>query len=140
MKIFLQAVADLHSQVNVKAIVIALVDRLSGYASRGNVKLQGKDGDLFSVFSEQLSKIIEGRESLALEHVLGMQASLLQLALTCYKDERSYVDKILEATADIVGQNLSRNNLKVISRNFKKSRKGLINFLNFFVFFKYHNN
>jgi len=40
MKFFLQAVADLHQQVNVKAIVIALVDRLSGYASRGNVKLQ----------------------------------------------------------------------------------------------------
>ena len=57
----------------IKAIVIALVDRLSGFASRGNVKLQGKDGDLFSVFSEQLSKIIDGRESMALEHVLGMQ-------------------------------------------------------------------
>lgn len=118
MKFFLQAVADLHTQVNVKAIVIALVDRLSGYASRGNVKLQGKDGDLFSVFSEQLSKIIEGRESLALEHVLGMQASLIQLALTCYKEESGYIDKILQTTADIITQYLVSNNLKDSGKNF----------------------
>lgn len=39
--------------------------------------MQGKDGDLFSVFSEQLSKIIDGRESMALEHVLGMQVNIL---------------------------------------------------------------
>ena len=74
--------------------------------------MQGKDGDLFSVFSEQLSKIIEGRESLALEHVLGMQASLIQLALTCYKEESNYIDKILQTTADIISQYLVNNNLK----------------------------
>ena len=54
MKFFLQAVADLHAQVNVKAIVIALVDRLSGYASRGNVKLQARSTYFFVFFFSQV--------------------------------------------------------------------------------------
>jgi len=116
MKSFLKATAALHTTVNAKSIVIALVDRLSNYALTEKTKLEGKDGDLFTVFTEQLrkvfetyphwsiirtdhdwlvyligqridifenhkSQIIEGRESLELEDVLSMEASLMHLGL-----------------------------------------------------------
>ena len=74
MKPFLSATAALHTSVNAKSIVIALVDRLSNYVlnekaagSSKVLKLEGKDGDLFTVFTEQLAHIIDGRESLELE-------------------------------------------------------------------------
>ena len=118
MKSFLKATAALHTTVNAKSIVIALVDRLSNYALTEKTKLEGKDGDLFTVFTEQLrkifeifekirfyvfrasngenhkSQIIEGRESLELEDVLSMEASLMHLALTCYPEQIEYIDKV----------------------------------------------
>jgi len=59
MKSFLKATAALHTTVNAKSIVIALVDRLSNYALTEKTKLEGKDGDLFTVFTEQLRKFFE---------------------------------------------------------------------------------
>ena len=59
MKSFLKATAALHTTVNAKSIVIALVDRLSNYALTEKTKLEGKDGDLFTVFTEQLRKVFE---------------------------------------------------------------------------------
>lgn len=123
MKSFLKATAALHTTVNAKSIVIALVDRLSNYALTEKTKLEGKDGDLFTVFTEQLSQIIEGRESLELDDVLSMEASLMHLALTCYPEQIEYIDKIMETTGDIINQYLISNNLKSLPSSSSASRE-----------------
>ena len=123
MKPFLKAVGDLHTQVNVKNIVNALVDRLSNYATSNDGTLSGKDGDVFSVFSGALGEIIGGRNGLALENVLGMQIPLIQLALTCYKNEPEFINKILRTTAEMVTTYLSENNLTSIPSSSPASRE-----------------
>lgn len=54
---FLGAVSRLNPHVNVKAIVIGLMDRLSEYAERGNP--DEKDGDKAKVEAEALAKLLE---------------------------------------------------------------------------------
>jgi len=129
MKPFLAATAALHTSVNAKSIVIALVDRLSNYvlneqaANGQQLKLEGKDGDLFTVFTEQLAHIIDGRESLELEDVLSMEASLAHLALTNYPEHIEYIDKILETTGDIIGQHLAKKNQKTLPASVPAARE-----------------
>ena len=64
--------------------MIALVDRLSNYVlnekaagSSKVLKLEGKDGDLFTVFTEQLAHIIDGRDSLELEVIFSHEVKIM---------------------------------------------------------------
>ena len=51
-------------------------------------------GQRIVIFENHKSQIIEGRESLELEDVLSMEASLMHLALTCYPEQIEYIDKV----------------------------------------------
>lgn len=62
---YLSAVSSLESEVNVKNIVISLIDRFSGYAIRardeqkdGNLKGLSESANLFDVFWDQISELI----------------------------------------------------------------------------------
>lgn len=55
---FLQACADLHEKVNIKNIIISLIDRLALFANRedGGIPSEIK---LFDVMSEQVSSVVQ---------------------------------------------------------------------------------
>lgn len=55
---FLQACADLHEKVNIKNIIISLIDRLALFANRedGGIPREIK---LFDVMSEQVSSVVQ---------------------------------------------------------------------------------
>ena len=55
---FLRACADLHQSVNVKNIIIALVDRLALFANREDGGIP-KELKLFDIMSEQVSTVIQ---------------------------------------------------------------------------------
>jgi len=122
---FLKSCAELHQNVNVKNIIIALIDRLAMFAQRGNgsgvpedIKLfeifsqqvsnvpQGEGSDnadirLFEIFSQQVAHVIQSRSDMATEDIVALQVSLINLALKCYPDRVDYVDKVLEYTEEI---------------------------------------
>ena len=58
LSMFLQACAELHEKVNIKNIIISLIDRLALFANRedGGIPREIK---LFDVMSEQVSTVVQ---------------------------------------------------------------------------------
>ena len=56
---FLKTVGDLHQSVNVKNIIIALIDRLASFANRDKASGIPEDVHLFDIFSDQVASIIQ---------------------------------------------------------------------------------
>lgn len=99
---FLQACADLHSDVNIKNILIALIDRLALFFNKESPISNLKDTyQLFDIFSQQISAIIQNRSDMPAEDIVSLQVALINLAIKCYPDKINYVDKVLETTEEI---------------------------------------
>jgi len=111
LRSFLLACADLHSSVNVKNTIIALIERLAHFASKESAEEMPKDIMLFDIFSEQVANIISVREEMKLEDVVSMKSALINLAFQCYPDRVDYLDKVLQATVDI----FAKRNVDLVS-------------------------
>jgi vacuolar protein sorting-associated protein 35 len=98
---FLKACSDVHSEVNVKNIIISMIDRLASYAIRPDVTIP-PTLELFTIFSEQVNDVIKARPEMPGEDIISLQVSLINLALKCYRDKLEYVDRILESTTQIL--------------------------------------
>ncbi|KAL4630294.1 vacuolar protein sorting-associated protein 35-like [Arapaima gigas] len=98
---FLRACAELHQQVNVKNIIIALIDRLALFAHREDGPGIPAELRLFDIFSQQVSTVIQSRQDMPSEDVVSLQVSLINLAMKCYPERVDYVDKVLESTLEI---------------------------------------
>ncbi|CAH2097451.1 unnamed protein product [Euphydryas editha] len=104
---FLKSCAELQPGVNIKNIIIALIERLAAYSQRneGNVNLSVvlEDGNeqevqLFEVFSDQVAAITQSRTDMPPEDMLALQLALLKLAQRCHPDKLSYVNRVLAHT------------------------------------------
>ena len=98
---FLNSCAQLVPTVNVKTIIIALIDRL---AASKDIELPD---DLFDIFSEQISNILNSRPQLPLEDVICMQGSLINFAIKKIPDHEKReqsVNAVLAATLDAIKQ------------------------------------
>ena len=73
LNVFLHACGDLHQDVNVKNIIIALIDRLAQFATREGGFGIPAEIKLFSIFSEQVAKVIQTREEMPPEDVVSLQ-------------------------------------------------------------------
>nr|CAD7433936.1 unnamed protein product [Timema monikensis] len=105
---FLKSCAELQPGVNVKNIIISLIDRLAVFSQRAEGGTVGavaggipSDVKLFDVFSDQVATIIQSRQDLPPEDVVSLQVSLVNLAHKCYPDRVDYVDKVLSTTVDV---------------------------------------
>ncbi|KAK2177624.1 hypothetical protein NP493_589g02015 [Ridgeia piscesae] len=98
---FLRACADVHQDVNVKNIIISLIDRLAMYARSDEGGGIPNDMQLFSIFSQQVSQVIQSRPDMPPEDIVCLQVALINLALHCYPDKIEYVDRVLENTEEI---------------------------------------
>lgn len=99
---FLHACADLHPDVNVKNVIIALIDRLAQFSRKGDVQRTiPNEIQLFDIFSQQISLIIQNRPDMPPEDIVSLQVALINLALKCYPNKIDYVDKVLETTEEI---------------------------------------
>lgn len=116
---FLKSCAQLEPGVNVKNIIISLIDRLAAYNQR-NGKSTEEGGtaqsvfppemQLFEVFSVQVANIVQVRTDMPLEDTVSLQVALVSLAQKVYPDRVDYVDKVLETTCQILGR-LNMNNI-----------------------------
>ncbi|XP_014606051.1 PREDICTED: vacuolar protein sorting-associated protein 35 isoform X4 [Polistes canadensis] len=108
---FLKSCAELQNGVNVKNIIISLIDRLAAYSQRSDgvggpgspnqVPGIPQDVKLFDVFSDQIATIIQTRQDMPAEDIVSLQVALINLAHKCYPDRVDYVDKVLLTTVQI---------------------------------------
>lgn len=97
----LKACAELRQQVNVKNIIISLIDRLAAYAMKEDGPGIPSDIKLFDIFSDQVAQVIQTRQDMPAEDIVSLQVSLIHLALKCYRERVDYVDKVLQTTEEI---------------------------------------
>ncbi|XP_075985557.1 vacuolar protein sorting 35 isoform X2 [Anticarsia gemmatalis] len=107
---FLKSCAELQPGVNIKNIIIALIERLATYSQRneGNINLsvvqedgQEQEVQLFEVFSDQVAAITQSRTDMPPEDMLSLQLALLKLAQRCHPNKLNYVDRVLAHTDKI---------------------------------------
>lgn len=84
-----------------KNIIIALVDRLAQFAQNEEGSGIPPEIQLFDIFSDQISQVIQNRPDMPPEDIVALQVALINLALKCYPDKVDFVDKVLETTEDI---------------------------------------
>ncbi|XP_064193260.1 vacuolar protein sorting-associated protein 35 isoform X1 [Anguilla rostrata] len=101
LNLFLRSCADLHQNVNVKNIIIALIDRLALFAHREDGPGIPSDIKLFDIFSQQVATVLQSRQDMPAEDVVSLHVSLINLSMKCYPDRVDYVDKVLESTVEI---------------------------------------
>ncbi|XP_037051004.1 vacuolar protein sorting-associated protein 35 isoform X1 [Bradysia coprophila] len=129
---FLKSCAQLQPGVNVKNIIISLIDRLAAYNLR-NAKTVTEPGEeitpiipqnvqLFEVFSIQIANIVQVRTDMPLEDTVSLQVSLVSLAQKVYPDRVDYVDKVLETTIQILDRLNMHNIAHTLSVNQELSR------------------
>ena len=98
---FLWACAELHQYVNVKKIIISLIDRFALFAHHEDGPGIPTDIKLFDILSQQVATVLQSRQDMPSEDVVSLQVSLINLAMKCYPDRVDYVDKVLETTVEI---------------------------------------
>ncbi|XP_012271457.1 vacuolar protein sorting-associated protein 35 isoform X2 [Orussus abietinus] len=118
---FLKSCAELENGVNVKNIIISLIDRFAAFSQRSDgvggpgspSQIPGipQDVKLFDVFSDQVATIIQTRKNMPSEDIVSLQVALINLAHKCYPDRVDYVDKVLLTTIQIF-QNLNIEKLE----------------------------
>lgn len=64
LNLFLQSCANLLESVNVKNIIIALIDRLATFAHRGDNEGIPSDIKLFDIFSQEVSVVVQVRTAI----------------------------------------------------------------------------
>ncbi|XP_031339973.1 vacuolar protein sorting-associated protein 35 isoform X1 [Photinus pyralis] len=105
---FLKSCAELETGVNVKNIVISLMERLAVFSQRSDGVGSGSGEDnfpsnvqLFEVFSDQVASIISNRQDLPVEDMVSLQVALVNLAHKCYPDRVDYVDKVMLNSTEV---------------------------------------
>lgn len=108
---FLKSCAELQTGVNVKNIVISLMDRLSAFTQRSEGVGSSAGGNsapdspaagipqkaqLFDIFSEQVASIVQARQDLQVDYVVAIQVALMHLT-----DRVDYIDKVLNYTVQV---------------------------------------
>ncbi|EDQ86414.1 uncharacterized protein MONBRDRAFT_28281 [Monosiga brevicollis MX1] len=99
----LETCGKVRPQVNLKTIVISLIERLASYAQADPTRVPSEIS-LFHIFRQQLAGITEARPELPSEDVAAMYSSLANLAMSCYPEQLGYVDEVLQSTADYIKQ------------------------------------
>ena len=113
LEMFLQATAQLHVNVNVKNIVIALIDRFTSYAIRTREEAESKNDAsddvisknllLFDIFWDQIKgkikclqlALLDSRPEFTIQDIASLLLSVLNLSLSCYPGQIGQVDKVL---------------------------------------------
>jgi vacuolar protein sorting-associated protein 35 len=106
LEVLLNACTQLQPGVDVRGIMVALMDRLADFAKK-SADLIPEDLNIFALFCSYVAKMTKGN-TLDLAGILTLQVALLNFALGFAPAERDYVDQIL----GFATQTLQANNVK----------------------------
>eukprot|EP01098_Paradermamoeba_levis_P003435 TRINITY_DN1567_c0_g1_i1.p1 TRINITY_DN1567_c0_g1~~TRINITY_DN1567_c0_g1_i1.p1 ORF type:complete len:801 (-),score=266.26 TRINITY_DN1567_c0_g1_i1:33-2435(-) len=96
----LQTCTNLQPGVNVKNILVSLIDRLALFSTRHRDQIPEKV-QVVEIFSRGLSALTESKEkdqkelSLSLEDVLAVEVALMNFSIKCYPTQVGLVDEML---------------------------------------------
>ncbi|KAG2214415.1 hypothetical protein INT47_000971 [Mucor saturninus] len=105
LKPFLATTAQLHSKVNIKAIIMSLLDRLTAFAKSEEIEgnLMMKEGTtLFTMFWNEIMELVKTRQDLPVQDQTSLFVSLANFSLSCYSDRLDYIDQILLFTKESI--------------------------------------
>jgi vacuolar protein sorting-associated protein 35 len=91
---FLQTCTQLKEKVNVRAVLEAMMDRLSGFTD-GKPSTIPADVPAFTLFNDCVAKLLVERTALDLAEVLRLHKALLNFALKCYPGNLGFVNHCL---------------------------------------------
>ena len=129
LEAYLTAASQLHEKVNVKDIIIALMNRLAAFArnvidgSAHDVSdAQGRTGsdmfkDLFPLFAKYTAQVIAAQPTMAVADRLALQVSLVNFVSAVHADRADYVDQVLQATAELLVDNVTASNDAKVARS-----------------------
>ncbi|KAK6036486.1 hypothetical protein COOONC_26010, partial [Cooperia oncophora] len=89
---FLRACGDLVPEVNVKNILIALIERLALFAANPDGPGIPADIQLFDIFSEQAKNLVKNRTEMPMEDIVSLYAALVSLAIKCYPNRPEFAN------------------------------------------------
>jgi vacuolar protein sorting-associated protein 35 len=101
----LEACTSLHNSVDIKSILISLMDRLSNYTTlqTEEVKRVDKQVNIFLLFKKYIDKILEDQGlTIGLKKLIEMEVAFLRLSLKTYPRNIDYVNQILEMCIKIL--------------------------------------
>jgi len=101
LEVFLETCGQLQERVNVKEVIITLMQRLANYA------MEQPDAiptglEMFPMFHSHTTKIIQSSAKMALADILALQVALVNFASKCYPDKLDYVDHVLAFSAAVL--------------------------------------
>jgi len=120
----LETCAQLQRGVDLKAVIVALIDRLAAWAGGEEGRLGAVD--VFSFFYKHLAVIIRERPDMPVQDTLELVVALLHLTLQFYPDNLEYVDRLLVFCADALDQ-LKEKGAEVQSAGATKQLARLLN-------------
>lgn len=97
LETLLEACTQLQPTVDIKAIFINLMDRLSNYAGEAEDLEIVKEKDIFTMFKSKIDKLLEEQaNTIETKHLLELQVAFLRFCLKCYPHHTDYVNSILD--------------------------------------------
>ncbi|KAI8322055.1 vacuolar protein sorting-associated protein 35 [Choanephora cucurbitarum] len=91
LKPFLATTAQLQAQVQIKTIIMSLLDRLSSFAQQEVLD----HGELFVLFWQEIVELVKTRRTaLPMQDQTSLLLSLAQFSVSCYPDRLDYMDRI----------------------------------------------
>mmetsp|Transcript_10081 Transcript_10081/g.25200 ORF Transcript_10081/g.25200 Transcript_10081/m.25200 type:complete len:780 (-) Transcript_10081:67-2406(-) len=103
LDIILECCTKLRKEVDIKAILVSLMDRLCRYVvSSGSLPT---DLDIFAIFDSNLDKILTEAGPIPLDSVLALLVSLLGLSLKAYPENVNNVNTVLHRACTSVQAN-----------------------------------
>lgn len=98
LELFLGTIKNLESTVNLKQLIITLIDKFAGYAKRLKESKQDMADlpqDLFVIFYEKIDALLIDRSDFELKDSVGLLGALIGLSVNCYPHKIQNVDIVL---------------------------------------------
>ena len=101
LETYLASCAQLQENVNVKDIIIALMNKLAAFAHESPQSVPA-ELEMFPLFHKYTSKIISSNSKLSLVDQLQLQVALLNFSTKVYPDRVDFVDNVLGFSVEIM--------------------------------------
>lgn len=101
LETYLASCAQLQENVNVKDIIIALMNKLASFAHESPASIPA-GMEMFPLFHKYTSQIISSNTKLLITDQLQLQVALLNFATKVYPDRVDYVDNVLGFSTEIL--------------------------------------
>ncbi|KAJ6244053.1 vacuolar sorting protein [Anaeramoeba flamelloides] len=112
----LQTISKLAEGVNIKQIMISLINRLIKYSESNVEDIRDKE-QIFTIFSKGIGLITKERKNMPVKDLLSILNSLIQLALQLNPKQIDYIDRVLRFCYNSASESgsLSRDIIKEIN-------------------------